>query len=143
MESKTMRAVYLESPYANNGTADDVTIARNIRYLRACIRDCLLRGDSPIATHAVFTQPGILHDEIPAERRYGIDAGEPWRKVCEVTVIYTDLTPGVGVVEGEERSRKLGHRVEIRQLGGNWEQDYNERVSTGRSRKIWASVDEV
>lgn len=135
-----MIPVYLESPYANGGTADDTTIARNIRYLRACVRDCLLRGEAPYATHALYTQPGVLRDEVPEERRFGIDAGQPFRQFCEKTVIYVDLTPGVGVKEGEARSRALGLPVEVRTLGEGWEQTHAELAWLSRAQDIWRSV---
>lgn len=52
-----MIKVILESPYAGE-------IDRNIRYARACVRDSLLRGESPIASHLLYTQSGILDDDI-------------------------------------------------------------------------------
>jgi hypothetical protein len=56
-----MRLVVLESPYAGDVDA-------NVEYARACVRDALQRGDAPIASHLLYTQPGILRDEVPAER---------------------------------------------------------------------------
>ena len=71
-----MRLVILESPYAGD-------IERNVAYARECIRDCLLRGESPIASHLLFTQPGILRDDVPAERHLGIAAGLVWAEQAE------------------------------------------------------------
>ena len=46
------------------------------RGLRAeCLRDSLLRGEGPITSHLLYTQPGVLDDQIPEERQMGIDAG--------------------------------------------------------------------
>ena len=57
-----MRRVMLESrPY--NGDTD-----RNVRYARACVRDSLLRGEAPIASHLLYTQPGVLRDNVAGER---------------------------------------------------------------------------
>jgi hypothetical protein len=64
----TMRRVILESPFAGD-------VERNVRYARACVRDSLLRGEAPIASHLLYTQPGVLNDDIEAERQHGIDAG--------------------------------------------------------------------
>lgn len=50
-----MRRVIVESPYAGD-------IERNMRYLRACLADCLRRGEAPFASHAIYTQPGVLDD---------------------------------------------------------------------------------
>lgn len=41
-----MKLVILESPYAGD-------VCRNVDYARQCLRDCLLRGESPIASHFV------------------------------------------------------------------------------------------
>ena len=47
----------------------------NIDYARACVADCLRRGDSAIASHLLYTQPGVLRDDVPGERELGIAAG--------------------------------------------------------------------
>lgn len=108
--------VYLESPY---GAADDDTIRRNIRYLRACMRDSLLRGEAPFASHAMYTQPGVLRDEIPAERDHGIFAGFAFRPMCAYTVVYTDLGISRGMELGIKAANAL-HLVEYRKLGEGW-----------------------
>lgn len=41
-----MRRVIIESPYHGN-------VERNLRYLRACLRDSLLRGEAPFASHGL------------------------------------------------------------------------------------------
>ena len=56
-----MRRVILESPY-NGGTDGNVT------YARACFRDSLLRGEALIASHLLYTQPGVLRDNVAGER---------------------------------------------------------------------------
>ena len=70
-----MRLVIIESPYAGN-------VPLNLLYLRACMRDCLSRGEAPFASHALYTQPGVLDDGDPAERAHGIEAGFAWRAVA-------------------------------------------------------------
>lgn len=67
-----MRPVIIESPYKGD-------VARNKRYLRACIRDCLRRGESPYASHRMLTD--ALNDDIPEERALGIEAGLAWAHV--------------------------------------------------------------
>lgn len=66
-----MRKVVVESPYAGN-------VERNLAYARACLHDCLLRGEAPIASHLLYTQPGVLDDDRPEERKLGIEAGLVW-----------------------------------------------------------------
>jgi len=88
-----MKLVILESPFAG-GTEE------NIEYARACVRDCLLRGESPIASHLLLTQPGILDDDVPDERILGIKAGLEWSRVADYAVVYTDKGISSGMLQG-------------------------------------------
>jgi hypothetical protein len=118
-----MKLVIVETPYAgaNGGTDwahDDVQ--RNLRYLRACMRDCLLRGEAPYASHALYTQPGVLRDAVAEERALGIRAGFAWRLAAASTVFYLDLGESRGMTAGREHAIKLGHSIAERRLGGEW-----------------------
>lgn len=73
-----MQLVILESPFAGN-------IVENITYGRMALRDCLLKGEAPIASHLLYTQSGVLNDDIPEERQLGINAGLEWGKVADKT----------------------------------------------------------
>jgi hypothetical protein len=107
--------VVIESPYAGN-------IEQNLRYVRACMRDCLLRGEAPFASHALYTQPGVLCDEVPAEREHGIQAGFAFRALTQKTVVYEDLGYSRGMNYGIKHAIDIGHLIEYRKLGGEWEQ---------------------
>lgn len=72
--------VILESPFAGDVTA-------NLAYARAAMRDSLLRGEAPIASHLLYTQPGVLDDNLPHERELGIAAG---LAVADRAVFYVD-----------------------------------------------------
>lgn len=104
-----MRLVILESPYAGD-------VEANVAYARACVRDCLLRGESPIASHLLYTQPGVLDDAIFSDRELGIAAGLAWLRVAEATVVYTDRGISVGMAAGVSAAKKLGRPVEYRRL---------------------------
>lgn len=106
-----MRRVIIESPYAGN-------IERNIAFARACVRDSVLRGEAPIASHLLFTQPGILDDDVPEERQLGIDAGLAWRHVADATVAYTNFGISRGMEYGIAAAKAAGIPVEYRELGG-------------------------
>ncbi len=106
-----MRLVIVESPYAGD-------IARNVAYARACLRDCLQRGESPIASHLLYTQPGVLRDEVPYERRLGIDAGLAWGKVADAHVFYVDLGWSRGMLAAREWCEAEGRAWEERRLVG-------------------------
>ena len=79
-----MRLVVLESPYAGN-------VERNVAYARACLADCLARGEAPIASHLLYTQPGVLDDTNPEQRKLGINAGFAWNRFADAVVVYEDL----------------------------------------------------
>lgn len=107
-----MKRVILESPFAGS-------VERNIRYARACVRDSLLRGEAPIASHILYTQEGILNDDIPAERQHGIDAGLAWRFVSDGTVVYTDFGISRGMQYGIDAATSAGKPVEYRTLAAH------------------------
>ena len=104
-----MKLVILESPYAGD-------VERNVAYARACMADCLRRGEAPIASHLLYTQPGVLDDHVPEERRLGINAGLAWGLVADMAVFYQDLGWSPGMEGAWERHRGNGLDVEKRYL---------------------------
>lgn len=104
-----MRLVILESPFAGD-------VERNIRYARACLRDSLMRGEAPLASHLLYTQEGVLDDNNKEERQLGIDAGLAWGERADATVVYVDNGITKGMVEGIHRARTEGRTVELRSL---------------------------
>lgn len=104
-----IRLVILESPYAGN-------VEQNVEYARKCVRDSLRRGEAPIASHLLYTQPGILDDDVPEERAQGIDAGLAWRRVADASVVYTDFGISRGMQYGIEAAQRAGRPVEYRRL---------------------------
>lgn len=107
-----MKLVIIESPYA--GTLLD--IARNMTYVRACMRDCLLRGEAPYASHALYTQPGVLDDDCPPQRKLGIEAGFAWRSGGTLTAFYTDRGWSRGMLEALTDCVTRGFEYEYRSL---------------------------
>lgn len=104
-----MRCVNIETPFAGN-------IEENLRYLRACMHDCLMRGEAPFASHALYTQEGVLDDDVPEQRRLGMDAGFEINARLDATVVYTDLGMSKGMIEGVQRALDDGRIVEYRTL---------------------------
>jgi hypothetical protein len=116
------RIVVLESPYAGN-------VEENLRYLRAGMREAFLRGELPIASHALYTQPGVLDDTIPEERNLGIEAGFEVARVLHlakaleeaaglnvqipetIRMMLYDLGISSGMKRGFEHARAIGQRV--------------------------------
>lgn len=108
-KEQIMKRVILESPYAGD-------IERNVRYARLCIKDSLLRGEAPIASHLLYTQEGILDDDIPNERKLGIDAGLAWKSVADLHVFYIDYGMSTGMKYALEYAQENEIVVEFRYL---------------------------
>lgn len=104
-----MRLVIIESPFAGN-------IELNVAYARACLRDSLLRGESPLASHILFTQPGVLDDTNPRERALGIEAGLEWGRQADATIVYVDFGISSGMLQGIAAARAWRRPVEHRSL---------------------------
>lgn len=108
-----MRLVILETPFA---APTPEGIEENIAYAKRCLKDCLLRGEAPIASHLLFTQPGVLDDTKPEERALGIGAGHAWYRTAEAAVVYIDRGISRGMQAGVEAAKAAGVPVELRSL---------------------------
>ena len=104
-----MKLVIIESPFAGDTES-------NTRYARMCVRDSLERGEAPIASHLLYKQPGILDDNIPNERAWGIDAGLAWRVVADLTAVYMDLGMSTGMEYGVKAAINSGNPVVYRTI---------------------------
>lgn len=107
-----MKLVVVESPYAGD-------IETNTTYARRALADCLARGEAPFASHLLYTQPGVLNDDKPEERKLGIEAGFLWGKSAPTRVIYTDYGYSKGMYAGIEEAERLGQRLVFREIGKN------------------------
>lgn len=105
-----MRLVIVESPFKG--------VPEATQYARAALRDCLLRGEAPFASHLLYTQPGVLNDDVPDERFHGINAGLEWGSRADATVVYTDLGVSSGMEYGIARAERDGRPVEMRTVPG-------------------------
>lgn len=104
-----MRLVIIESPYAGD-------IEANSAYARKAVRDCLLRGEAPIASHLVYTQPGIFNDDVPLERQFGILAHHAWIAKADACVVYADRGISNGMLQGIHVAQGLNKLIEYRYL---------------------------
>ena len=105
----SLELVILESPYAGN-------VKFNERYARKCIRDCLMRGEAPYASHLLYTQPGVLDDTDIGERMIGIEAGLAWGEHANKTVVYVDLGISEGMRYGIQRANENNREIEYRSI---------------------------
>ena len=103
------RLVVLESPFAGD-------VAGNLEYGRRALADSLARGEAPIASHLLYTQPGVLNDADPDQRAQGIAAGLAWGAVASAAVFYVDRGWSPGMLAAMRAHRAAGTTVELRDL---------------------------
>lgn len=115
-----MNLVIIESPYAGD-------IDLNTRYARACLRDSLERGEAPLASHLLYTQPGVLDDGDAKQRRNSMDAGWAWMREARIVAVYENLGVTPGMVEGIKRAVEYDLELEFRTIDGWLEKDAETR----------------
>lgn len=108
-----MKLVIVESPFKGKTKVEE---ERNIRFARACMKNCLTRGEAPFASHLLYTQPGVLDDSVLEERSLGIEAGLTWGKKADKTVVFVNFGISSGMQKGIERAEKEGRPVEYRHI---------------------------
>jgi hypothetical protein len=112
-----MKLVLVESPYAG-------AVFTNLRYLKACMLDCLSRGEAPFASHMMYTQ--VLDDDVAEERALGIRAGLAWGMKADFTALYLDRGISNGMKLGIKAAIEAGRLIVERRLGGEWAADVEE-----------------
>jgi hypothetical protein len=104
-----MRRVVIESPYAGD-------IVANVRYAKRAMRDALARGESPLASHLLYAQPGILRDHVAEERAQGIAAGLAWAELADAVIVYQDRGVSSGMQQAIDAAHVAGIPIEYRRL---------------------------
>lgn len=112
-----MIPVILESPFSP-ASWEPVMDHPNIVYARRAIRHSLSQGEAPIASHLLYTQPGILQDEFEGERKWGIDAGHAWICKAAKMVLYLDRGLSLGMKFGIRAAIREGCGIYARWLDG-------------------------
>jgi hypothetical protein len=105
--------VLIESPLA---ASSETGLGLNQLYGRAALRDSLLRGEAPMASHMLYAQTFVLDDTNAAERDLGMQAGFSWLPLVDQVAVYTDRGISKGMREGIRRAEALGVVVEERSL---------------------------
>jgi hypothetical protein len=96
------------------------------------VRDCILCGESPLASHLLYTQRGVLRDAVAGERALGIEAGHAWIAVADAVVVYTDRGISDGMRKGIRAAKRCGVPIERRML--HEARDRNQRKAYDASR---------
>jgi len=138
-----MRTVVIESPYSG-----DTRI--NTAYAQAAMRDCLLRGEAPFASHLLYTQ--VLDDTDTEERKLGIEASLALASTLDATVVYIDLGISDGMRQGIADAADHNRPIWYRTLSdtGSWASLKALTEATGlivtstmAILPIWQSVDDL
>ena len=90
--------------------------SRPMSNMRADACAIVMRDEAPIASHLLFTQPGILDDHVPAERTLGIDAGHAWLIHADAVVFYIDRGMSHGMQVAMRRAQRAGVDTELRSI---------------------------
>jgi len=106
------KRVILESPYAGD-------VDTHVTYARRAMAHSLSCGESPIASHLLYTQPGILDDFVPEERARGIAAGLEWAEVADAAVFYVDYGWSRGMEAAVRFYESRGVSYAVRKIGVN------------------------
>jgi hypothetical protein len=106
-----MKLVIIESPYAADTEAD---AARNLLYLDLCLRDSILRGESPYASHKLI--PGALDDGEPSQRALGIKCGYEWWRAASLIAYYLDFGWSDGMIASYRLARTKNIKTVTRSL---------------------------
>ena len=107
-----MTLVIIESPYAGD-------VERNVKYARRAMKDSLERGEYPFASHLLYTQDGVLDDNIPEEREKGIAAGYRWGNGADIIAFYVDYGMSNGMIEALDFYGDTDVLIHVRKIGKN------------------------
>lgn len=112
--------VVVESPWrglANKRLPDPY--AKSKHYLRQCLRDCLVRGEIPWASHAVLAWTRALYEEDADQRAEGIQVCKDMiQHHAQKVVLYVDFGITTGMHEALIWARMHGKPTEERRIYG-------------------------
>ena len=103
--------VVIESPFSGPTPAD---IEENKRYGRMALHDSIMRGEAPLASHLLYTQPFVLDDNLPEERELGMSLGWHVMRRSSYVAVYADRGFSSGMVRGIEAAIKAGKKIKLR-----------------------------
>lgn len=86
----------------------------NVSYAKKCMYDSLMRGESPFASHLLYTQ--VLDDMIPEERTMGMQRAFEWYRCADLMAVYLDNGVSSGMQRGMEIAEKYRIKIEYRSL---------------------------
>jgi hypothetical protein len=106
-----MKPVVIESPYAG---ANLIERRENELYAQRALDDALARGEAPFASHLLY--PQVLDDNVPAQRRQGIEGQLAWIDLARSIVVYCDRGFSPGMVAAIRHCLRQGYEITIRTI---------------------------
>ena len=97
----------IESPWRGD-------VAKHRAYLLRAIKDSLLRGEAPFASHLMY--PDVLREEDMGESARGILTGFAWYKVVERCAVYEDYGISSGMELGINEALRRNVDISFRRL---------------------------
>ncbi len=108
-----MDFVVIESPHRGEGESFG-DLEANKGYARDCLRNSLLRGEAPFASHLLYTE--VLDDDKPAEREAGLIAARAVIPRADRLCVYIDRRISEGMREAIATAKAAGVRIVYRSL---------------------------
>lgn len=103
--------VIIESPCAGD-------VKGNTTFARCCLHDSIMRGESPFASHLLYTQEYVLDDKVDRERKLGLETAARFYDAADLVAVYLDRGISNGMRLGIYRAHERGLRIEYRWLNG-------------------------
>lgn len=81
---------------------------QNATYARLCLHDSLMRGESPFASHLLYTQ--VLNESDIKQRTMGMKRAFKWYRHANLMAVYQDH----GVTEGMRKGIRVAKYYNIK-----------------------------
>ena len=116
--------VIIESPFRGNKNFGQ---EQNSVYARLCLFDSLKRGESPFASHLLYTQ--VLNEQDLSQRTMGMKRAFKWYRHANLMAVYGDHGITQGMRKGIRVAKYYNIKIEHRSLS-----DWAKSVEQGKMR---------
>jgi hypothetical protein len=129
-----MKIVIIESPFkpSNETVAQYVgrysraeLLRQNLVYARLCLLNSLGRGESPLASHLLYTQVWSESNDL---REAGIKAGIEMYHRADLSALYVDLGVSAGMRHGQDHAKLIGVETTRRMIFATNEDGVRENL---------------
>lgn len=126
--------VIIESPFRGNKNFGQ---EQNSTYARLCLHDSLMRGESPFASHLLYTQ--VLNEQDLGQRTMGMKRAFKWYRHANLMAVYRDHGITQGMRKGIRVAKYYNIKIEFRTLA-DWARAIETGEYNGRSQKARRAV---